>query len=92
MPALKTAPDSPAILDTVAMIQLESGEGDKAIANLKRAVEKAPKAVPIILNLARAYAKTGKADEARALLGQLERDFPDAAAVKKEIAAIRGTL
>lgn len=90
--ALKTAPDSPAILDTVAMIQLESGEGDKAIANLKRAVEKAPKAVPIILNLARAYAKTGKADEARALLGQLERDFPGAAAVKKEIAAIRGTL
>lgn len=90
--ALKAAPDSPAILDTLAMIQLEAGQGDKAVANLKQAVEKAPKAVPIVLNLARAYAKTGKADEARSVLGQLERDFPDVPALKKEIEAIRATL
>lgn len=90
--ALKAAPDSPAILDTLAMIQLAAGKGDEAVANLKRAVEKAPKAVPIVLNLARAYAKTGKAQEARSLLDRLGRDFPDAPEVKKEIDTIRGTL
>lgn len=63
--AQQLAPDNPAIIDTLGMIQVASGEVDSGLANLRRAVTLAPEQRQLQLNLAKALADSGKADEAR---------------------------
>lgn len=63
--ALALAPDNAAVLDTVGMIQVEHGQPDKGLPYLVRAVGLAPDAAPLRFNLARAYVKVGRKDDAR---------------------------
>lgn len=90
--ALGLAPDSGAILDTVGMIQIASGKKEEGLANLRRAAELMPAALPIQLNLARAYGSTGDPAKAREMLDRLEKEHPDARGLKDEIAKIRAGL
>ena len=63
--ALALAPDNPAVLDTVGVIQVDGGQSDKGLANLVRAVSLAPDLAPLRLNLAKAYAKLERKADAR---------------------------
>jgi putative PEP-CTERM system TPR-repeat lipoprotein len=63
--ALKIAPDHPAMLDTLGMIQIGRGQAQAGIANLERAVKLAPEQLGIRLHLARSYAGLGRKDDAR---------------------------
>ena len=65
------APDNAAILDTLGVIQIARGEAQKGFANLERAVELAPDAAQLRLNLARAYADAGRSTDARKQLDTL---------------------
>lgn len=78
--ALRLAPDNAAIIDTVGSIQVDRGELEAGLANLRRAVSIAPDLLPLQLNLARALDKAGRKDEARsqlqALMPRLEEGTP----------------
>jgi predicted Zn-dependent protease len=69
--ALRLAPENPAIIDTVGTIQIERGEIDAGLANLRRAVSIGPDLLPLQLNLAKALVKAGRKDEARTQLDTL---------------------
>ncbi|MCP5235154.1 MAG: PEP-CTERM system TPR-repeat protein PrsT [Zoogloeaceae bacterium] len=90
--ALELAPDNPAILDTVGMLSSQKGDHARAVELLQRASDGAPKSVPIALNLARALAKAGEADRARALLDRLEKEHAGMSGLKREAQRIRATL
>ncbi|WP_082580324.1 XrtA/PEP-CTERM system TPR-repeat protein PrsT [Pelomonas sp. Root1444] len=69
--ALALAPDSEAVLDTVAEIHAGAGRMDKALTLQKRAVERSP-AMPVLrLHLAQYLIKNGHKSEARAELDRL---------------------
>ncbi|WP_341647478.1 hypothetical protein [Thauera humireducens] len=57
--AHELAPENPAILDTLGMIQIDRGQTEKGLANLQKAVSLAPDLLPLRLNLARSYAGAG---------------------------------
>jgi putative PEP-CTERM system TPR-repeat lipoprotein len=57
--ANRMAPGNPAFMDTLAMVLLERGESARAVALLREATAKAPQAVQIRVNLARALARSG---------------------------------
>ncbi|WP_168735274.1 XrtA/PEP-CTERM system TPR-repeat protein PrsT [Pseudothauera rhizosphaerae] len=90
--ALEITPDNPAILDTLGMLQVERGETEKGLANLNRAVTLAPAVPALRLNLARAYLKLDRRNEARehldTLLGQVPEDSP----AHREASALRADL
>jgi putative PEP-CTERM system TPR-repeat lipoprotein len=66
--ALALAPDNPVVLDTVGVIQVDSGQAEKGLANLERAVSLAPELAPLRLNLAKSYAKLDRKADARKAL------------------------
>jgi putative PEP-CTERM system TPR-repeat lipoprotein len=78
--ALALAPESPAVLDTLGMLQLDQGQRDSGLAKLQKAVSLAPDAGAIRLNLAKAYLKLDRKDDARkeldALLTRAAADSP----------------
>ncbi|WP_297365376.1 XrtA/PEP-CTERM system TPR-repeat protein PrsT [Thauera sp.] len=78
--ALRLAPDNAAIIDTVGMIQVEQGQVEAGLANLRRAVSIGPDLLPLQLNLASALVKAGLKDEARtqleALMPRLKEGTP----------------
>ncbi|MEL0438419.1 tetratricopeptide repeat protein [Phycobacter sp. K97] len=62
----------PAMLDTLGWVQTLNGEYDAAILNLQAAVRGLPNNPTVAFNLAQAYAKAGRIEEARA---ELQRGF-----------------
>jgi putative PEP-CTERM system TPR-repeat lipoprotein len=72
--ALRIAPDSAPILDTVAMIRLQQGEHAKALELLQKAVNLAPQLKSVRLHLAQAQVKAGQSAEARQTLQRLLAD------------------
>jgi cellulose synthase operon protein C len=85
--ALKLAPDSPAVLDTMGVVLAAKGDTAKALEYMKRAVSLAPDRHDIRLNYAKALLKAGRTEDARKELLQLQavsQDFPG----KSEIAAL----
>lgn len=64
------APDNPAILDTLGVIQVDRGQTDKGLGHPQRAVSLAPE-LALRLNLAKSYARAGRKDEARKELDAL---------------------
>ena len=71
--AAKLAPDSPAVLDTLGTLLVDSGNAKRGIELLYKAVSLAPDAGDIRLNLARALVKDGQKDEAKKEIAALER-------------------
>jgi len=90
--ALRIAPDNAAILDTVGMIQIDQGQADKGLANLTRAVSLAPEAMPLHLNLAKAYVKLGRAADARKELETMMPKLKAGTPIHSEATALLKTL
>lgn len=63
--AVKLAPNSPALLDTLGTLEVDKGDLSQGIAHLEQARDLAPKMAVIRLNLAEAYGKAGKNEAAR---------------------------
>ena len=95
--ALKLSPRDPnlwAPLSVVARAQSLSGENDAAMANLHRAALANPAASFIRLNLAAAYGRMGRDQEARESIGEFLRMVPDLmeGRTETEQAIIRGQI
>ena len=90
--AIELAPDDPAVLDTLGVIQLQRGDSQSALANLRRAADLAPTSSAIQLNLARALVDAGKKEEARAVLDNIVRRGSRIRGVKEEVAKLRAML
>ncbi len=85
--ALKLAPESPLVLDTVGVLYTSRGDAAKGVEYLTRAVALAPQRHDIRLNYAKALLKAGRTDDARKELEQLQKvsqDFPG----KSEVAVL----
>jgi Flp pilus assembly protein TadD len=73
-------------MDTLAMLMADKGDTAGAIALLRKALEIAPQAAPLRLNLARVLINAGRKDEARSeleTLAKLGDKFPEQAEVEK---------
>jgi putative PEP-CTERM system TPR-repeat lipoprotein len=89
--ANRLAPNQPAFMDTLAMLLAEQGDSAGATALLLKALEIAPQAAAVRLNLARVLIRAGRKDEARVeleTLAKLGNRFPEQAEVKR----LQGTL
>lgn len=86
--ALKVAPDSAAILDTVGWILVEKGEARRGLDYLQRALAQEPDIAGIRYHHAVALARTGNPAKARAELERLLRQtprFPEADAARQAL-------
>ncbi len=90
--ALRLAPGNPAVIDTVGMIQVERGDFDAGIANLRRAVTLGPELLPLQLNLAKALARAGRGAEARTQLDTLLPRLRTGTLLHDEALALQKTL
>ena len=81
--ANKLAPDNPAVLDTLGMILVDTGNTKRGVEFMQRASDLAPSAAGIRLNLARALLKDGQKAAAKkeletiAKLGDRFSDQPE---------------
>lgn len=71
--ANELAPDNPAVMDTLGSILSQSGQTERGLQLLARAVELAPQAYSIRLNFARALVKAGRKSAARKELEPLAK-------------------
>ena len=90
--ALALAPRSPAVLDTLGMLQVEQGRREEGLENLRKAVGLAPDAGALRLNLARAYLKLERKDDARAELDGLLKKIPEGSPLHLEATSLKQGL
>lgn len=90
--ALALQPDNALILDTVGMLQIEQGQTEKGLSKLMRAVTLAPDSQPLRMNLARSYARLGRAVEARKELEILMPRLKEGSPTHAEASALLKTL
>ena len=69
--AVATAPQNPALLDTLAQAQAAEGQLDTALATQRSAVAAAPQTPALRLNLARILLQAGERAKAKAELDRL---------------------
>jgi putative PEP-CTERM system TPR-repeat lipoprotein len=74
--ALKLAPDSPAVQDTLGWILVEQGQTPRGIELLRKALGKAPKSNTVRYHHAAAQARIGNKPQARRELEKLLADTP----------------
>ena len=89
--ANELAPKSPALMDTLALLLMDSGDLAQARELLEEAVEAAPKATVLQLHLAQVQAKAGDQGAARASLKKLldtDATFPERAAAEALLASL----
>jgi predicted Zn-dependent protease len=82
--AVRLAPDNAAVLDTLGTLLVSKGDTSKGLEYLTKATELAPQRHDIRLNYAKAFAKAGRADDARKELIALQA-VADEFAGKSEI-------
>jgi len=90
--ALALAPDSPAILDTIGMLQIERGAREEGLANLQKAVSLAPGVGALRLNLARAYLKVERKDDARQEIDAVLKQAREGTPLHAEATSLRQGL
>ncbi len=91
--ALLLAPDQPAIMDTLAWIQLQQGETSQALRLLERADAAAPDEPEIGYHYAVALHRSGRDDEAETVLRRVlgsDRPFPSASDARALLDEISG--
>ncbi|MGL1834742.1 XrtA/PEP-CTERM system TPR-repeat protein PrsT [Rhodocyclaceae bacterium SMB388] len=90
--ALALAPENPAILDTLGMLQMEQGDHEHGLANLRKAVDTAPNQPALRLNLARSYIEVDRKADAGRELDEVIRLAPEGTAMHSEATRLKGTL
>jgi putative PEP-CTERM system TPR-repeat lipoprotein len=75
--ALMLKPESPLIKDTVAMLYLKAGDLQKALELSSQAATEAPNIFDIQINYSKVLNANGEAEQARAVLLQLQTNTPD---------------
>ena len=71
--ANKLAPNQPAIMDTLGVLLVDTGDSARGLDLLKRASGMAPNVGSIRLNFAKALIKSGQKDAARKELDELTK-------------------
>ena len=90
--ALKLAPNNPAILDTLGTLQVEHGQRDEGLENLRKAVGLSPGTGALRLNLAKAYLKADRKDDARKELDNLLGQAPAGSSLHAEATKLKQGL
>nr|WP_281357728.1 XrtA/PEP-CTERM system TPR-repeat protein PrsT [Aromatoleum diolicum] len=90
--ALRLSPDNPAVLDTLGMLQVEFGQAEKGVENLRRAVSLAPTGWAMRVNLAKTYVRLGRKDEARQEVTTLLEKLPADSPHRTELGALKDKL
>lgn len=86
------APDNPAVLDTLGVLQVEGGQTEKGIENQRRAVALAPTISSLRMNLARTYASAGRKAEAAKEADALLQNLPENSPLRAEATALKNSL
>lgn len=89
--AIELAPNQPAFLDTLAMLQAEKADYAKAIETQKRVLQLQADNPLFKLNMAKIYVKAGRKDDARKLLDEVAQ-LGDKFAGQQEVEKVRATL
>lgn len=89
--ANRLAPNQPALMDTLGVLQVEQGQVAQGTALLRKAVEMSPQSGDIRLNLARALIKSGDKKAARGELETLSK-MGDQYARQSEVSELLKTL
>lgn len=90
--ALALAPDNPAMLDTLGMLQIEHGEHEKGLANLRKAVDRAPNLAALRLNLAKAYSTLERKADALREFDEVLRMAPEGSPLHQEATRLKESL
>jgi putative PEP-CTERM system TPR-repeat lipoprotein len=85
------APNQPAIMDTLGVLLVDSGNTARGLELLQKATAMAPQAATIRFNLAKALIKLGQKDAARKELDELAK-LGDKFAGQDEVAKLRQAL
>jgi len=80
------------VLDTLGTLQVESGASEVGLTNLRKAVSLAPNAGALRLNLAKAYLKLDRKDDARKELDMLLKQFPEESPLHAQAVALKQGL
>lgn len=90
--AVSLAPNSPVVLDTYGVLQVESGDVSKGVETLKKAVGLGPNMPQLRISLAKALIKAGDKDGARRELDMALRNAPEKTPIRAEVEKLRATL
>lgn len=90
--AVKLAPENPAILDTLGVLQIDNGQTEKGIENIRKAVSLAPAAPALRFSLAKAYDKLGRKEDATKEADALLKELPPNSPLRAEVSALREKL
>lgn len=90
--ALALSPNSAVILDTLGVLQVDSGETAKGVETLRRAVSLGPKLPQLRVNLARALIGSGDKNGARKELDEADKNAAGNPVLRAEIERLRATL
>jgi predicted Zn-dependent protease len=88
--AAALAPDSPDVLDTLGMLQLQGGDPKKGLETMQRVRDLAPNRPELRLHYAKALLQNGRTQEGKAELRELataKADFPGKADIPALLAA-----
>lgn len=86
------APDNPAVLDTLGVLQAQGGQTEKGIENLRKAVALSPSTAALRMNLAKTYADAGRKAEAAKEAEALLQTLPENSPLRAEATALKNRL
>lgn len=90
--AVSLAPNSPVVLDTYGVLQVEGGDVSKGVETLKKAVSLGPNLPQLRLSLARALIQSGDKDGARKELDVALKNAPEKTPIRAEVDKLRASL
>ncbi len=90
--AIALAPENAAILDTLGMLQVEAGQHEQGLSNLRKAVDAAPEQPVLRLNLAKAFIKMTRNSDAVRELDEVIRLAPEGSPISQEAARLKEGL
>lgn len=86
--AFQVAPTQPQVGDAYGLLLMQHGDVEAALAVFRQASAMAPSRVESALHLAEALLASGQRDEARALLGDILRAYPDGPVAQAALALL----
>ncbi|NMF96798.1 PEP-CTERM system TPR-repeat protein PrsT [Aromatoleum toluolicum] len=90
--AVRLAPEEPNVLATLGVLQVDGGQPENGIENLRKAVALAPTVPTLRLNLAKAYVKTGRKQDAAKEADVLLQSLPPSSPLRAEATALKEKL